>query len=225
MLIRGAAVIALMAWHALGQQQASDPPDNAVPQPEKHIFFIVPNFRTSMLPVPYTPVSAREKFHIASQDAFDRGTVGLAVLFGGESFLTNANPSFGHGVKGFVQYAGASYADYAIGDFMTEAIFPTILHQDPRYFRRGTGSFLSRLGYTIGQSVITHDDSGRMDFNYSEILGNSASVAISQLYYKDNRTAHDAAKSLAVQLAVDASSNVLKEFWPDVSRKFRRKKP
>lgn len=62
-----------------------------------------------------------------------------------------------------------------------------------------------------------------MNFNFSEIFGNSAAVAISNIYYKDNRTAHDAVSSLALQVGVDMATNIMKEFWPDFEHKFRRK--
>ena len=193
------------------------------PQESKRLLGIIPNYRTSPFPNPYVPVSTREKFVIASQDAFDRGTVILAAAFAGEAQLTNANPSFGQGQAGYGRYFGTSYADYVIGDFMTEGIYPTLLHQDPRYFRKGVGSGWSRLGYAVGQIIFTHNDSGRAAFNYSEILGNSTAVAISEAYYPDNRDASDAAIKLSNQLGVDAASNVLKEFWPDLQRKlFRR---
>jgi len=106
---------------------------------------------------------------------------------------------------------------------MSEAIFPTLLHQDPRYFRRGIGSKRSRLAYSMGQILWTHTDSDRTQFNYSEVLGNSTAVAISEAYYPDHRNATDAASKLGMQLGVDMASNVLKEFWPDISRKFSRK--
>jgi len=110
-----------------------------------------------------------------------------------------------------------------IGDYMTEAVFPTILHQDPRYFRRGTGSGWSRLGYAAGQIFWTHNDSGRGQFNFSEIAGNSTAVAISMAYYPENRDVADGVSKLGSQLGVDMASNILKEFWPDLERKFSRK--
>lgn len=106
---------------------------------------------------------------------------------------------------------------------MTESIYPTILHQDPRYFRRGVGSGWSRFGYACGQIFWTHQDSGNSTFNFSEIAGNATAVAISNLYYTDNRTVSSGISKLGVQLGVDMASNVLKEFWPDLSRKFSRK--
>ena len=196
---------------------------NVVPHLDKHILGIIPNFRTSPTPDTYAPIPPGEKFRIARLDSFDRGTFLLAAAFAGESQLSNDNRAFGQGVQGYAQYLGAAYADFVIGNYMTEAIFPTILRQDPRYFRRGKGSGLSRLAYSMGQIFWTHQDSGRTNFNFSEIFGNSAAVAISNIYYKDNRTAHDAVSSLALQVGVDMATNIMKEFWPDFDHKFRRK--
>ena len=204
--------------------QAGAPHDTA-PHESKRILGIIPNYRTSPSLQNYQPLTTRQKFKIASQDAFDPGTVVLAALFGAQGQLTNANPSFGQGGAGFARYFGAAYGDFVIGDYMTEAVFPTLLHQDPRYFRRGTGSGWSRLGYAMGQIFWTHRDSGGTQFNYSEVLGNSTAVAISTAYYVDKRTAADGVSKVSVQLGVDMASNVLKEFWPDLERKFRRKPP
>lgn len=204
--------------------QQSNTPANAAPEPQaKRIFWIIPNFRTSPVLVPYEPITAAEKFHIATLDSFDRGTFALGALFGAEAQLTKANPSFGQGVPGYAHYFATAYADYAIGDYMTEAIFPVMLRQDPRYFRRGTGGFWSRLGYAAGQIFWTHGDSGHGQFNLSEIAGNSTAVVVSMAYYPDNRTALDAVSKLGSQLGVDMTSNILKEFWPDLERKFSRK--
>jgi hypothetical protein len=91
----------------------------------KRILGIIPNYRTSPSLQHYEPLITSEKFKIASEDAFDRGTVGLAALFGVEGQLTNANRSFGQGVKGYGRYLGTAYGDLVIGDYMTEAVFPS----------------------------------------------------------------------------------------------------
>lgn len=196
---------------------------NATQPEDKRIFWIIPNYRTSPSLNPYVPLTAREKFKVAAEDSFDRGTMALAVLFGAESQLTNSTPAFGQGVQGYARYLGTSYADFVIGDMMTEGIYPVMLHQDPRYFRRGTGSVWLRLGSAAGQIFWTRTDSGRTQFNYSEIIGNSTAVAISNAYYPDNRTTTNAISKLGVQLGVDMAANILKEFWPDINRKFSRK--
>lgn len=220
-----------------GQQLASDPPQPGVvkssgpppcdesSQPEsKRVFGIIPNYRTSPCLTNYEPLTPKQKFKIASEDSFDRGTFVLAAAFAGEAQLTNSSRSFGQGMAGYGRYLGTAYADFVIGDYMTEAIFPSLLHQDPRYFRKGKGGAWARFRYACGQIILTHDDSGKTAFNYSEIIGNSTAVAISNAYYADNRDARDAGVKLTSQLGVDMAANILKEFWPEINRKLSRKR-
>jgi hypothetical protein len=197
-----------------GQQD----PQPAAQTEDKRLFWLIPNYRTAPTIKEFERITPKEKFKIASQDAFDRGTVALAAAFGGLGQINNSNRSFGQGAAGYGRYFGTAYGDLLIGDYMTEGVFPSLLHQDPRYFRKGTGGW-SRLGYAMGQIFWTHTDRGTGQFNYSEILGNSAAAAISEAYYSDNRTASNAVSKLGSQIAVDMASNVLKEFWPEISRK------
>ena len=221
-VFRLSVALVLAGWTACCQEVSSDPSQE---QESKHILGIIPNYDTSPSLDTYEPLPSGEKFKIASKDAFDPGAIAVAAFFAGESQLTNANKSFGQGGAGFGRYFGAAYGDLVIGNYMTEGVFPTLLHQDPRYFRRGTGSAWSRFGYAMGQIFWTHRDSGESQFNYSEIVGNSAAVAISNAYYTDNRTARNAVSKLGMQLGVDMAANVLREFWPDIQRKFRHKHP
>lgn len=217
----------LVLTYGLPAQQSAERSIEAQQPPQrtedKRLFGIIPNYRTSPTLANYKPMTKRQKFKLASQDAFDPGTFLLAAGFAGEGQITNANPSFGQGVKGYAHYFVTSYADWSIGDFMTEAIYPTLFHQDPRYFRKGTGSAFSRLGAAVGQIFWTHTDSGGHMFNFSEIGGNATAVAISQAYYPENRTASGAISKLAVQVGVDTASNIVKEFYPEIRRVLHKK--
>ncbi len=226
------ALLALLGFQssAFGQQFAPEAPTepvSAAPAPASsestRIFGIFPNNRTWPSLTDYKPLSARQKFAIARADSFDRGTIFLAAVFAVDAEHTNANPGFGQGIEGYSRALGAAYGDIIIGNYMTEAIYPALLHQDPRYFRRGIGSKWSRLEYAMGQIFWTHTDSDRTQFNYSEILGNSTAVAISEAYYPDHRNVANAVGELGTQIGVDMASNVLKEFWPDIDREFSRK--
>jgi len=219
-ILAAGAVLVVAAFSAVAQETSSNPTQE---QESNRAFWIIPNYRTSPNLLNYEPLTAGQKFKIATDDSFDRGTVVLAGFVAGESQLTNDNKSFGQGGAGYGRYFGTAFGGFVIGDYMTEAVFPTILHQDPRYFRRGMGSKWGRLGYAVGQTFWTHNDSGKTQFNYSEIVGNSVAAGISMSYYSDNRTARDAASMLGLQVGLDAAANVLKEFWPDLQRKFGRK--
>jgi len=105
-------------------------------------------------------------------------------------------------------------------------VMPCLLHEDPRYFRRGTGSVGYRLWYASTRVFVTHTDAGAVRFNYSEWVGNSVAVALSNAYYTKSRDVEDNLDKLGLQVATDSLSNVIKEFWPDVKHKIlHRPKP
>lgn len=197
----------------------------SAPEPlPKRIFGIIPNYRSNPSLSDSKPLTAGEKFKLAARDSFDPGTFLLAGAAAGIAQASNSSRSYGQGMAGYGRYYGSSYGDFMIGNFMTEGVYPSLLHQDPRYFRRGAGSPFSRLGYAMGQIFITHGDNRRTQFNISEIGGNATAVAISNAYNPDNRTASDAVAKLGTQLGIDMAGNILKEFGPDLSRKFSGKK-
>jgi hypothetical protein len=198
-----------------GQDQ--DPPGG------KRVFGVLPNYRTADISQEGTPISAKRKFLIASKDSFDYPLVLLAGVFAGIGQLANQQPSFGQGVQGYAHRLATNYADQAMGNMFTEGLFPAMLHEDPRYFRRGTGTKMHRAGYALTRIFVTRTDSGHARFNYSEWLGNATSVAISNAYYPDGRNFSDNATKLLEQCGTDALSQVLKEFWPDIKKKLFHK--
>jgi hypothetical protein len=119
--------------------------------------------------------------------------------------------SFGQSAKAVSKYYGAAFADQAIGNVMTEAKFPTVLHQDPRYFTNGKGGFLKRTGYAISREFITRKDDGRSHFNTSELLGNAVAAGISNLYYPAaDRSLGKTANTWGQQISLDSAFNIMK---------------
>ena len=193
---------------------------------DKRAFGVLPNYRTADGTAPYQPISAKRKLWIGFKDSFDYPVYFTSALFAGINQLENTSPQFGQGLKGYGKRYVTSYADQALGNIMTESLFPIMLKQDPRYFSVGKsyGSKGKRVRYAISRVVLCRDDTGKTVVNYSELVGNSTAVAISNIYYTDNRTARDNIEKLGIQIGTDALSNVLKEFWPDIKRKFFNKK-
>jgi hypothetical protein len=161
---------------------------------------------------------------IALKDSFDFPLYFIGGAFALQGQISNDDPSYGQGLKGFAKRYAADYGDQMIGNMMTEGFMPVLLHQDPRYFRLSQGSIKKRTWYSLTRIFVAHDNNGKLDFNYSEWLGNAAGVAISQSYHFDDRNAASASYKLLEQCGVDAVSQVLKEFWPDVRRKYLKKK-
>jgi hypothetical protein len=221
------AVWILLASAAFIQGQGSQPSTDVFPAlPEEgRILGVMPNNKTvsqgAAVVVALTP---RGKFSLAFKDTVDPFTFVAAGFDAGVAQWQNANASFGQGGTGYAKRWGTAYADQAVGNYMTEAVLPSLLHQDPRYFRKGSGSPWRRASYALGRTLITRTDTGRETFNYSEIAGNAAAVAISNVYYPaSDRTAGEAGEKFAIQLVSDSALNVLLEFWPDMRHAIFRK--
>ena len=185
----------------------------------KRAFGIVPNYRSTDVSSPFQSIGTRQKMAIAAKDSFDWSVFVVAGGYAGLGQLANQNPSFKQGVKGYANRYVRTYGDIMIGNFLTEGLMPSLLHEDPRYFRRGQGTFWHRARYAASRILITRTDSGKSRFNFSEVVGSSISAGISNAYYPDTRNASDNFGRLAFQLGTDAFADVLKEFWPDVRNK------
>lgn len=190
---------------------------------DHHILGVVPNYATVNEPereYQFTPLTVGEKFITASHDSFDPFNWVMPALYAAVYQKENEYSGFGQGAAGFGKRYGALFADATISTYISEAIMPVMLHEDPRYFRLGEGSKWRRIGYGLTRVLVTKTDAGTWRFNNSEIWGNLVAAGISNLYYPQaNRTVGTTFEKFGVGVVSDACFNVLKEFWPDMKHR------
>jgi hypothetical protein len=204
-------------------QQTTD--QNNEGQKGSRVFGIMPNQLTVEGAQKVTPISAGEKFKLVAQGAFDPYEFFVVGVLAGIGQATNDIPSWGQGAKGYGIRYGADFGDQITGNFMVGAVLPSLFRQDPRYFQLGKGSFWHRFGYALSRVVVTRGDSGKTQFNVSEIAGNGIAGLISNTYHPpSDRSIEETGQTWATQIGVDAVGFELKEFWPDIRRKFFKKK-
>jgi hypothetical protein len=128
--------------------------------------------------------------------------------------------TYGQGLQGCAKRYGTTYGDNAIEDFMVGAIFPSVLHQDPRFFQSGHGGFSRRTGHAVGRVFITRTDSGEKQINYSELGGALTGAAIATYTYhpRSDRNFGNVAETWGTQMAYDVATYMVKEFWPDLRK-------
>jgi len=166
---------------------------------------------------PYEPLSVAGKFGFAARNAFGPLTYPEVALVAGINQASDAQPSWGQGAEGFGKRYGAAFTDQAMNTMLAQGVFPSMFHQDPRYFRRASGTFGQRLGYAISRMWITRRDDGSRSPNFSPLLGAAVTAGVSRAYYPSvDRNAGETMRVWGIQLASDAGWNVFYEFWPDV---------
>jgi len=214
---------------ATGPTQTSQTKDSSSPNgngtSNDRLFFALPNFLTLENSAHVAPLTAGEKFKVVARGSFDPIQFAWYGFLSGISQAEDSEPGYGQGVGGYGKRYGAAFADGTIENFMTAAVLPSIFRQDPRFFQDGQGGFLRRAGYSVSRIVITRSDSGHHEFNISEVLGSAMAASISTYSYhpKADRTLSNTASVWASMVAYDTLTITLKEFWPDIRRKLKKK--
>jgi hypothetical protein len=168
-------------------------------------------------PDPLQPLPASSKLGLALKESVEWpkfvGSGALAYVY----YIQRKNNAFGS--SGYGERYAAATADQAIGNIFSDGVFPALLHQDPRHFRRGVGTVRSRLSFALRQTIVVRNDNGEWHFATAKWLGAGTGLGISNLYYRDSRTVSANLVSFAFHIGGDSMINVLEEFWPDIKRR------
>jgi hypothetical protein len=181
-------------------------------QEHQRLLAVIPNFYTSYV-YAAAPLTWKQKYSLAVRGTFDPvSMIGVGFAAGLEQ-ANNSYAGYGQGAAGYSKRFAAKFADGRTSDFLTHAVFPSLLHQDPRYYYLGHGSVKFRFMHAVGSAFVTRSDSGRTVPNYSFLLGNVSSAALSHLYYPPaNRGAGLVFNRAAIGLAGRVGGNLIREF-------------
>jgi hypothetical protein len=204
------------------------------------LFYTLPNFLSLNNNGKLPPLTAKEKFKVVALGSFDPVEYPWWGLIAAISQADNGDPAYGQGWAAYGKRYATTAADSTIENFMAGAVFPSVLHQDPRFYESSQGGFGRRTGYAISRIFVTRADSGRSQFNYSEVFGAAFAAAVSTYSYHprstyvgppshrqfigSERTLTNAGSTWATQVGEDTVTYVIKEFWPDIKHKISRSK-
>ena len=183
---------------------------------------IFPNFYSSYI-WNAAPLSTKQKFHLATKSITDPVDFLSSGVVAGIEQARDTYPGYGQGAQGYGKRYGADYANGAIGRMLSSAVFPSLFHQDPRYFYMGSGSTRTRVLYALKMAVITKGDNGELQPNYSYILGSFAAGGIANAYHPaGDRGARLTIDNALLNIAGHAADNLVREF---ILRKLTPKVP
>lgn len=226
------------------KSQDKDKDSQAPATSKDRLFFALPNFLTVDANGKIVPLTAGQKFKVVARGTFDPAQIPWYGVLSAISQASNSEPGYKQGWAAYGKRYATYAADGTIENFFVGAIFPSLLHQDPRFFPKPEGSFFSRATYAASRIVITRGDSGKREFNFSEIFGSAMASAISTYSYHprrtfigktissngtvtldyapSERTLKNTASVWGSQVGYDTITIVIKEFWPDIRRKFKK---
>jgi hypothetical protein len=190
-------------------------------QLQQRILGFIPNFYVTYRD-DAAPLTTKLKFKLAWKSSTDPVTILGTAFLAGLQQAGDQYAEFGQGAEGYGKRFGALYADVLASTFLSGAVFPTLLKQDPRYFYKGTGTPGSRFKRAVSNAVTCKGDNGRWQINYSNIAGAFGGAAIASSYYPTKNQASVILSNGFVRLGESALAGVFQEF---VARKLTRSKP
>jgi len=187
---------------------------------KQRILAIIPNFYVTYS-ADAAPLTSKLKFELAWKSSTDPFTFTAVGALAGLEQATDDFSGYGQGMQGYTKRYAASYADIFAGTFIGSAILPSVFHQDPRYFYKGTGSTRSRIFYALANSVICKGDNKRWQPNYSSVIGSFAVGGLSYLYYpaSDRNVNQVVIQNALLRIAESSFAGIFQEF---VVRKLSR---
>jgi hypothetical protein len=190
--------------------------------------FARPLERKSVHPPHYKPgavlctLKLKDKFELFVQDSLDPVTFLATGFNAGLDQAEDSDPSYGQGAEGYGRRFGAEFAGQASSTFFKDFAYPWIFSEDPRYYRLAHGRPRARLLHAVEHAVVAHRDNGKRMFNFSEWLGTTSTIVLSNTYHPDNQRGFaPAAQRVGYSILQDMGFDVLREFWPEISRKFK----
>jgi hypothetical protein len=219
----GLAVCAQAQQPPASPSSPSSPSSSGSSSP-KHLFYVVPAYNVAYAKK-FKPLTPRQKFREWLEGVYDPR--GLALIAAEAATLEHSGHDgfcgYGHGFGGYAKCYGSMELDLTVSSFFGDALFPTLLHQDPRYFRLGKGSAPKRISYALSRVFVTHADSGRIVFYSSALSGSVLAAAASNLYYpRSDRGFSHSVNRLGIDLADTAAFDVAAEYWPDIQHLLQR---
>ena len=197
---------------------------------EERILYVIPDYQTvteTAATGKSAPLTRKQKWSLALKETIDPFNVVNAMVGAGFSQKGNQTPKYGEGGAAFGERFGAAVADFGTQNFFSAGLLSDLLHQDPRYFRKGPGEagIKKRVLYSLSRLFVCRYDSGRDGFNSSGIGGMAMGIAASNLYYPAaSIRGRVMAARVETSLFGGVTGNLMSEFWPDIQRKYFHKK-
>jgi hypothetical protein len=209
------AALVLSGFCLLAQQSDAPKPDKG----DERIMGVIPNYMTVNDPdATFVPLTPKQKWDLYVRSAADPYTFASALIGSAFSQSGNNDPRYGNGWGAYADRFGAAVVDFNTQNFYSGYALAVLLHEDPRYYRRGPkSSILFRIGYAASQAVSCKTDTGKRTFNFAGVLGTGMGIVTSDLYYPEaSRNGSVLWSRVGTSMMGTGIGNVLSEFWPDI---------
>ena len=178
---------------------------------QQRVLGFIPNVYVVYEPHP-EPLTARMKFELAYKDLTHPVFFARTAAWAGVEQAAGLR-NYPQNTRGYGERLGTGLADGVTEGLIGNAVLPSLLHQDPRYFYQGSGTKKSRALHAVLAAFICKGDNGAWQPNYSTWGGSLISSSISLAYYpSSDRNAQHVFRSFGIGMGLHVGGGLVQEF-------------
>ncbi len=178
---------------------------------QQRVLGFIPNVYVVYEPHP-EPLTTRMKFELAYKDLTHPVFFARTAAWAGFEQAADLR-NYPQNARGYGERLGTSLAGGVTEGLIGNAVLPSLLHQDPRYFYQGSGTKKSRALHAILAAFICKGDSGKTQPNYSTWGGSLISSSISLSYYpSSDRNAQHVFRDFGIGMSLHVAGGLVQEF-------------
>ncbi len=163
------------------------------------------------------PLSTGQKFKLFANQSISPPYIFASAISAAYGQARNEPEAYGQGWEAYGERLGTHVARASSNAFFTSFVFPSLLHQDPRFFPQSHPSFWGSVGYSAKRLVVVRTDSGRETFNSSGLIGTVAAEVLANSYLPvSEQTGAKNAERIGTDLAWKFAGNMFKNYWPTI---------
>ena len=197
--------------------QAQAPIDPALPEaplPHQRALFLFPGYDVvEQTTHPVAPLRARQKFAMAYRSSSDPSFLIRSAIVTTFDKSLSVGPDYGRGEAGIAELFGYNAVGLAANFFLSDGAVPALVHQDPRYFRKGSGSTKSRIWWALRSDFVGFGDRGTQMPNYGVLVGFAVSTLLSDAYLPPrNVSVGKTFEGYSIKIGTNFGFNLLHEY-------------
>ena len=170
---------------------------------------------------PAIPLATEDKFALYLKKTYGPTAFLKSGVTAGFNQIRNHPVEWGRGRDGYGDRFGSSMGQRAVSNTISFGV-GAMRGEDPRYFPSEQTKSSARIKSALAQTFVVHTDHGGRTVAIGRIAGAFGGGFVSRTWQPEGQgILWSGVQSGATSLAFSAVSNVLREFWPDIKKRFQ----
>lgn len=168
-------------------------------------------------------ITQKERAKIFAHGAFGPSAIAGAAAVGGLNQERDKPSVWPQGAGGYMRRFGSALGQHVVKESIMYGV-GNLHHEDPRHYRSHESGFWPRTKYAVKSTfVVPRTDREGNTIAAGRLSGDFGAGMVSRAWWPTTTgVVTSGLETGGISLGVDVGANVVREFWPDIHKKFRR---